>query len=376
MIAALGLLALARAVPDDSPFTATSIPWRAGGPTKIHGATVDATATAVLNLTHRSEPFDLLTNRRRGFDFAPATRVTLARCILPAALGPHGRRGRARRIACLPDDGAPRAGPCVLAQDHFLPFTFQHAVINSVPTRGVAALVQKYLVPEATLVVESPRATHRAAHEGDLRPWRATRCGLSADGATREWIFVGEGGASVDCYPRGAFDWFRRRDAATEPGDLLVYASRDDSAERRTTGDAGRLEAWLEALAPRLRLSYVKLAAYDPPGRMRTTFRRARLVVGPHGGALANLAYAHASTTVLEIGGGINARLCFACMAYAMRFPRYAIYNVRGFRYGSHRDPLPSRHDHVTRVPQPVDVEAVARFFEGRVLRKSLPGDE
>ena len=59
-------------------------------------------------------------------------------------------------------------------------------------------------------------------------------------------------------------------------------------------------------------------------------------------------------------------------MAYAMRFPRYAIYNVRGFRYGSHRDPPPSRHDHVTRVPQPVDVEAVKRFFEGRVLRGSL----
>ena len=65
---------------------------------------------------------------------------------------------------------------------------------------------------------------------------------------------------------------------------------------------------------------------------MRATFRRARIVVGPHGGALANIAYAHESTTVLEIGGGRDARLCFACMAYAMRFPRYAIYNVRGFR--------------------------------------------
>ena len=131
MIAVLGLLALAHA----SPFSVTSIPWRAGGPTRIHGATVDATAVAVLNLT-TDAPFELLTNRRRAFDFAAATSVTLARCILPAALGPHGRRGRARRLACLPDDVATREGPCVLAQDHFLPFTFQHSIINSVPTEA------------------------------------------------------------------------------------------------------------------------------------------------------------------------------------------------------------------------------------------------
>ncbi len=209
MIAALGLLglALAHAVPDDSPFTATSIPWRAGAPTKIHGATVEATAVAVLNLT-TDAPFELLTNRRRAFDFAPATSVTLARCILPAALGPHGRRGpfsrrRPRRIECLPDDdSATREGPCVLAQDHFLPFTFQHAIINSVPTRGVAALVQKYLLPGATLVVESPRATPRAAH------------------------LIGSGGGTRQ--NRRAISWSTRR-ATTAP-----------SAGRRATPGASR----------------------------------------------------------------------------------------------------------------------------------------
>lgn len=341
--------------------TATAVTWNRGGRVRVKGRSILATFTAHLELaTAKEGSFAFRSNVEARFQ--PASHVSLAACDLAADVDPFEKtRGP---LQCLEPQEDSRSS-CLLAQDLQYPFLFQHALIDSVPTHGLARLVQEFLLPAATLVC-GDKKMRRGAQEEDLQDWRSSGCGLS--NGRRRWVFLGTGletrRAHLDCFPVGTFDWFRKSAAAPIRGADLLYAARRTRAPRQQAA----LEAWLRALATDLGLRFTKVAHDTSPALTREAFRTARLVVGVHGGALANLVYAHESTVVLEIGkaqgrGPRGPRWCYACMAFAMRFPLYAVFHVRDFSYDAQTFEL--------------DVAAVRTFWEeevrGRFDELSIP---
>jgi hypothetical protein len=234
----------------------------------------------------------------------------------------------------------------MLAQDYILPELFQHALINSVPILGLASLVKRYLLPEIVLVGTESRQSQitgeTAGPPGDTwEKWESSsRCGLVSNESTREWIFVtSENYATRDCYPVGSFDRFRREvvpsDLRNSDRNLLLFASRDDGSgtgkRMPRKEDTQALELWLiKALAPELGLHYMKTFYQTDPALIRSLFSRARLIFAPHGGSITNIAFVHESTLIIEFVPLHQKRFCFACMAYAMRFPAYAMFTPKG----------------------------------------------
>ena len=91
------------------------------------------------------------------------------------------------------------------------------------------------------------------------------------------------------------------------------------------------LEQWLNgSLAHSLGLDFLKIYYHSSAESARYAFSRARVIFAPHGGVLSNLAFAHESTVVVEFQPKRNLRLCYACMAYAMRFHSYAVFIPNG----------------------------------------------
>lgn len=155
----------------------------------------------------------------------------------------------------------------------------------------------------------------------------------------------------------GSYDWYRRANSASKPGSILLYASRDGGGGRGPAkSDGDRLEAWLKGLADKLGLTYVKTVFHEDSVTMRARFENARVVVAPHGGAITNIVYSHASTLVVEIGSAApGARFCFACVAFAMRFAGYAIFDA-GPDYKT-----------FAKISRPLDVPALIQFWEAQM---------
>jgi hypothetical protein len=315
-------------------------------PIRIHGARIRASSSTTFEMTN-GRSIVVLSNIKKSSElrsFRPASRIVLASCLWPKGTFP---RNGSNPFICrrLPANSSRNYlegfGPCLFAQDYFAPELFQHAMINSVPTNFIATTVRRFLLPNAVLVGRDA-AQVEISHER-WQKWDETQCGKEfLNDTLREWIFIGTGEkshASHDCYPIGTFDQLRDDLAGETPRvddrNLLVFASRDNG-----TGSGSRmprfqdtvaLEDWLSNhLASELRLSFVKLYYNAHPHEMRDAFRRARVVFAPHGGALANLVYSHESTIVVEFQPANGMRLCFACMAYAMRFPVYVVYVPEG----------------------------------------------
>ena len=212
-------------------------------------------------------------------------------------------------------------------------------------------MLQRHIFPRGELVL-TPRLRDFLGNGTDAE---ALSCGLSRDGTSREWIFAGQGEkngrASMGCshvgtharprrknacFPRrgrgdaaprngsrsdsrivrARYDWYREREAAARPGNLLLYASRDGGGRSPRPADAAAFDRWLQSLAARLGLGFRKITMASKPEAIRSSFERARIVVGPHGGALTNVAFAHESTLVVELGSAApgHARFCFGCM--------------------------------------------------------------
>lgn len=313
---------------------------------KIHGASIRASSITAFEMT-AGRSIELLSNIRNSTNleyFRPASQITLASCLWPADMFPENgtypltcRRLPDNLLRVYPEG----FGPCLYAQDYFAPEYFQHALINSVPTNYIASMIRRFLLPNALLVGKD--ATQAKLSHEEWQKWDKTQCGKEFDNDTlREWIFIGTGEpshASHDCYPVGTFDRFRdnvaRHTSHVINRNLIVFASRDDGtgsgSRMPRSQDTAALEKWLSGdLAPELRLAYVKLLYNAHPQEMRRTFERARVIFAPHGGALSNLVYCHVSTIVVEFQPAYGMRLCFACMAYAMRFPVYAVYVPEG----------------------------------------------
>jgi len=322
----------------------------------IHGAKIYSSIITHLKID-KKHSFQIISNDESDSEFRafqPATSVLLASCLwprdhFPRDNGPHVYDKRRRKIKLLNCSKSTEMSnrlsrPCLFAQDYFLPGLFQHALINSVPTLGIASLVKRALFPDAVLVGLDDRQDYvTGEHSGRQTErwefWRNTSsCGLVNNTPLREWLFIGSGGtahATNDCYPVGSFDWYRRDIASSRSGHLLVYASRESqngSGSRIARREDSRaLELWLSAtLAPELRLRYVKVDPSNSSYVLRSSFYHARVIFAPHGGALSNLIFSHESTLVIEFLPSRGKRLCYACMAYAMRFPSYAIYIPRG----------------------------------------------
>ena len=341
--------------------------WVAGGSIYVHGARVYGTETTDFEIATAEEGFLFLTNHADGVSLRPASHVTLARCVVAEVN--ENPRGADKQVRCSQNASAYPVlhdAPCIYSQDEFNPNLFQHVIIDSVPTYGLALLLKRFLIPGAALVVpaaslERTFSSHAFRVAPDVTAASKSDCGLRRDGS-REWLFAGQGAmlglASNDCFPAGTFDWYRRSQAAVAPGDALLYASREGGGGRGpAAADAEVLEAWLRALADGLGLTYVKTSHADKPARVRAAFSRSRVVVAPHGGALTNLVYAHASTLVVELSHiGPHTRYCFACVAFASRFRAYAIFDA-GEEYANYRD----KSDHR------LDVDGLRRFWETRL---------
>lgn len=340
--------------------------WVAGGSISVHGAEVHGTQTTTFEIATAEEGFLFLTNVD-GASLRLASHVTLARCVVAGVN--ENPRGADKQVRCLQNASAYPVlhdSPCIYSQDEFQPGLFQHVIIDSVPTYGLALLLKRFLIPGAALVVPAANLERTFSSQAFREAPNVTAasksdCGLRRDGS-REWLFAGQGMklglASNDCFPAGTFDWYRRSQAAVAPGGALLYASREGGGGRGpVAADAEDLEAWLRALADRLGLAYVKTRHNENPAHVRAAFSRSRVVVAPHGGALTNLVYAHASTLVVEIAHvGPITRYCFACVAFASRFRAYAIFDA-GEEYANYRDTSDHR----------LDVDGLRRFWETRL---------
>jgi hypothetical protein len=326
----------------------------------IHGASILPTSVSSFGMSP-SNSYQLISNDPNNAEirgFRPAARVVLASCLLPRNQSPrlstHGKNPFLTKITCLNKSRSElrarltgELGPCVYAQDYYNPSLFQHALINSVPTLGLASLVKRYLLPDVVLVGTDSSQSQitgetTGQHACTWKKWNSSnRCGLVSNDSTREWIFIGTGEpyATHDCYPVGSFDRFRREIVSSglrnSERNLLIFASRDNGngmgKRMPRKKDTQALELWLSrTLAPELGLHYMKTFFHSDENLIRSSFSRARLVFAPHGGALSNIAFVHESTLVVEFAPAHEKRFCFACMAYAMRFPAYAIFIPEG----------------------------------------------
>ena len=122
-------------------------------------------------------------------------------------------------------------------------------------------------------------------------------------------------------------------DASTPARDLLVYASRNHDAfkGKRTVANESAVVAALARVAERAGLTF-ELFRYESPERSARVFAAARVVVGPHGGALANLVHCEPGTIVVEIMPEARARLYYAGVAYAKKL-RFVAFAASRFAY-------------------------------------------
>ena len=106
---------------------------------------------------------------------------------------------------------------------------------------------------------------------------------------------------SYGVYARNTLLPIRRRLGALEPGeqDLVLYLDRYPQDIIRSVGNR---DALLEALRARLAGTKYRLEVFrsEGPDCDRGLFARARVIVGPHGGAFANMIFARPGTHVVE----------------------------------------------------------------------------
>jgi capsular polysaccharide biosynthesis protein len=100
-------------------------------------------------------------------------------------------------------------------------------------------------------------------------------------------------------YPRGTLRPVQRRLGTLEPStrDLVLYLQR---RERRAVVDEEPLLAAVKEALAGTGLGLHVLCDASDPGDAEELVRRARIVLGPHGGAFANLVFAQPGTKVIE----------------------------------------------------------------------------
>jgi len=286
--------------------------------------------------------------------FKPPRRATVARCDRAVArlfvdpIWGCGRRSAAARahrqgrwLECgvdTPPEGATVvAARGLLGLDLFSP-TFQHAVVN-----GVAALAgvwDRLLAdPQRRLLCHGTTcALAAAALGGDARLVAGRKC---------ETVYFPSGLVAVlsrgDIPPRGAYDALIPPYVASLLSGanaaygrrLLVYASRNHDAfkGKRTVANESAVIARLRAVADGTPGLTFHLFRFESQADSARIFADAEVVVGPHGGALANVVFCRESAAVVEIMPERHARLYFAGVAYARRLRFYAFQADRFLSY-------------------------------------------
>ena len=110
----------------------------------------------------------------------------------------------------------------------------------------------------------------------------------------------------------------------------VLYLSRTGKGmSRRVAGEAALLKAVQERLAPGARL---QTFAHGSPQADAAQFRAAKVVLGPHGGAFANLVFMAPGAHVVEfiplkrlLRSGKNPRPCYFYLAHACRLSYWAV---------------------------------------------------
>ena len=118
--------------------------------------------------------------------------------------------------------------------------------------------------------------------------------------------------------------------SATTPGGTdVVYFARKAGKTRAVTNEAEVL-ATLRRRWPKRQLRVVYPT--NSWRRDRETVRNASVIVGPHGGAMANMVFAPANTTIIEFlplvrykREGKNERPCFFGLAHGLGFEYHAV---------------------------------------------------
>jgi len=147
-------------------------------------------------------------------------------------------------------------------------------------------------------------------------------------------------GPSGDPHP-WAVGWLRRSffqalPPAGEPIDCLVVSRR--RARSRKIVNEDKLLAVLAPFAPRC----VALEDFSLAQQI-DLFRRARLIVAPHGAGLTNLVFARPDATVIELLGATYRNPCFERIAHVVRCGYHGIVNE------DVRDPLSHETNTVVR---------------------------
>ena len=220
-----------------------------------------------------------------------------------------------------------------LGLDLFSP-VFQHAMVNGV-TAAAGVWAEFLADPEGKLLChETTCAFAEAALGSGDRLLRGRKCdeiyfpnGLHVAVVRGDVPFAGAFDALLPPYTAALLD------ASTPARDLLVYASRNHDAfkGKRTVANESAVVAALARVAERAGLTF-ELFRYESPERSARVFAAARVVVGPHGGALANLVHCEPGTIVVEIMPEARARLYYAGLAYAKKL-RFVAFAASRFAY-------------------------------------------
>lgn len=225
---------------------------------------------------------------------------------------------------------------CIWGENLNLAGLFQHFYINSAPIRGMAKYLQTHFFPKALLVGNQGVGPFYALGNVTLDEYSSERCEMllfvhPVCDVKNSLLDPPPLQTLWDCYPQGSFDYIRKRmpfhtlDVAAR--NLLIYAARDHLGRRMPSPTSStEIDRKLCLLAETFNLTYVKLDNYNSSERIRHSFERARIVVGPHGGMLTNIVFSHPSTLVVEIQPQNPDRFCFYCMAFAMHFKTYTFF--------------------------------------------------
>ena len=212
---------------------------------------------------------------------------------------------------------------CIFAEDNFSPRLFQHHVINTIPIRGIAASIQYQFMPNATLVALYPTAFQtpgRGDNGVEVKLMKDSKCALTlfvsptfgVVGKNESLMGVPVLHTTLDCYPQGSFEYARRSMVFNDDRRrLLIYASRDKSSRSPSPKSSLELERVLKSFASEFGLTYIRLGGDDDAAFIRSKFVDARVVVGLHGGMLANIFFSAKDTTVVEIVSARQLRFCF-----------------------------------------------------------------
>lgn len=271
-------------------------------------------------------PINILSNKldEQLKQFTPASTATIAACFNAKWTGDYD-------IHCTVGSSmneVKEENICIYAENLNLAGLFQHYHINTLPIRGLAIEIHDRFFPNSTLVSHYTASWHKG---GLIKSFHTVKCEvilfvspvyknsfslLSPPPKPTSW----------DCYWYGAFQHARNQTFldSLQPN-LLVFSDRDNRIPYPTDHYAFRL--YLRDIAEEFGLTYYHLFDNATAAEKINIFSLAKVIISPHGGALANIIHTRTDSLIIEIHPEIGERrFCFLCMAYGIGMSHYGIY--------------------------------------------------